>query len=250
MLAAALSQNPMLWRTSPIGTELEAVVVDWLRQGLGLPPSFDGLLTDTASTSSLIALAAAREAAGLDAATRGLAHHGQVGEPGAPRVYASAEAHSSIEKACMTLGHRQDRIRPDRDERALRAATRSARSGDRGRPGGGPDPDCDRGDARDDRVDIGRSGGCHGRHRRTRRRLAPRRRGLRRGDRARSGLARTVRRLGAGGLGPRQPAQVAVHAVRRIAPADPPDGSAPGRLQCGPGVPANARPEHRGPRLQ
>ncbi len=104
MLAAALSQNPMLWRTSPIGTELEAVVVDWLRQGLGLPPSFDGLLTDTASTSSLIALAAAREAAGLDAATRGLAHHGQFGEPGGPRVYASAEAHSSIEKACMTLG--------------------------------------------------------------------------------------------------------------------------------------------------
>jgi aromatic-L-amino-acid decarboxylase len=101
MLAAALSQNPMLWRTSPIGTELEGVVVDWLRQGLGLPPSFDGLLTDTASTSSLIALAAAREAAGLDAAERGLADRDDVG---AGRVYASAEAHSSIEKACMTLG--------------------------------------------------------------------------------------------------------------------------------------------------
>jgi aromatic-L-amino-acid/L-tryptophan decarboxylase len=101
MLAAALSQNPMLWRTSPIGTELEGVVVDWLRQALGLPPSFDGLLTDTASTSSLIALAAARETAGLDAANRGLAEHGEIG---AARVYASAEAHSSIEKACMTLG--------------------------------------------------------------------------------------------------------------------------------------------------
>ena len=60
MLTAALGQNAMLWRTSPIGTELEEVVVDWLRQALGLPEAFDGLLTDTASTSSLIALAAAR----------------------------------------------------------------------------------------------------------------------------------------------------------------------------------------------
>jgi aromatic-L-amino-acid/L-tryptophan decarboxylase len=67
-LTAALGQNPMLWRTSPIGTELEGVVVGWLRQALGLPDAFDGLLTDTASTSTLIALAAAREAAGLDAA--------------------------------------------------------------------------------------------------------------------------------------------------------------------------------------
>jgi aromatic-L-amino-acid decarboxylase len=101
MLTAAIGQNPMLWRTSPIGTELEEVVVDWLRQALGLPERFDGLLTDTASTSSLIALAAAREAAGLDVAARGLA-----GRPDVPaiRVYASEEAHSSIEKACMTLG--------------------------------------------------------------------------------------------------------------------------------------------------
>jgi aromatic-L-amino-acid/L-tryptophan decarboxylase len=101
MLATALGQNPMLWRTSPIGTELEGVVVDWLRQGLGLPPGFDGLLTDTASTSSLIALAAAREAAGLETAARGLAGRD---DTEIPRVYASSEAHSSIEKACMTLG--------------------------------------------------------------------------------------------------------------------------------------------------
>jgi aromatic-L-amino-acid/L-tryptophan decarboxylase len=100
-LTAALGQNPMLWRTSPIGTELEGVVVGWLRQALGLPDAFDGLLTDTASTSTLIALAAAREAAGLDAAARGLAARDELGQP---RVYASSEAHSSIEKACMTLG--------------------------------------------------------------------------------------------------------------------------------------------------
>src|SRR6478735_6668468 len=71
MLTAALGQNPMLWRTSPIGTELEEVVVDWLRQALGLPEGFDGLLTDTASTSSLIGLAGARQAAGIEAALHG-----------------------------------------------------------------------------------------------------------------------------------------------------------------------------------
>ena len=70
----------MLWRTSPIGTELETVVVGWLREALGLPATFGGLLTDTASTSSLIALASAREATGLDAAGAGLAGRGHEGE--------------------------------------------------------------------------------------------------------------------------------------------------------------------------
>ncbi|MGH2464889.1 MAG: pyridoxal phosphate-dependent decarboxylase family protein [Candidatus Limnocylindrales bacterium] len=102
MLTAALGQNAMLWRTSPIGTELEVVVVDWLRQALGLPDAFDGLLTDTASTSTLIALAAAREAAGLEASAKGLAGRSELAH--GVRIYASAEAHSSIEKACMTLG--------------------------------------------------------------------------------------------------------------------------------------------------
>jgi len=101
MITAALGQNPMLWRTSPVGTELEGVVVRWLRESLGLPELFDGLLTDTASTSTLIAIAASREAAGLDASALGLARREAFG---LPRVYASTEAHSSIEKACMTLG--------------------------------------------------------------------------------------------------------------------------------------------------
>ena len=101
MITAALGQNPMLWRTSPIGTELEGVVVRWLRESLGLPDGFDGLLTDTASTSTLIAIAASREAAGLDASALGLAGREAFGQP---RIYASTEAHSSIEKACMTLG--------------------------------------------------------------------------------------------------------------------------------------------------
>ena len=99
-LTAGLGSNAMLWRTSPIATELEQVVVDWLRQGLGLPEGFDGLITDTASTSSLIALAAARQVAGIDAAAQGLAGR----DLPSLRVYGSTEAHSSIEKACMTLG--------------------------------------------------------------------------------------------------------------------------------------------------
>ena len=119
MLTAGIGSNAMLWRTSPVATELEQVVVDWLRQALGLPDTFDGLLTDTASTSSLIALAAAREAAGLDASAKGLA-----GRPdlGAPRVYASTEAHSSIDKACMTLGLGREAIVkiPANDKFAMR----------------------------------------------------------------------------------------------------------------------------------
>src|SRR5258706_15964511 len=102
MLTAAIGQNAMLWRTSPIGTELEEVVVDWLRQTLGLPDGFDGLLTDTASTSTLIALAAAREACGADVSARGLS--GRRGAACGLRVQACAGAHSSVAKACMTLG--------------------------------------------------------------------------------------------------------------------------------------------------
>ena len=125
MLTAALGQNPMLWRTSPAGTELEQVIVDWLRQALGLPAAFDGLITDTASTSSLIALAAAREAAGIDAASLGLAGRTEVP---ALRVYASEEAHSSIDKACMTLGlGRASLVRiPTNDRFELRAEDLSA----------------------------------------------------------------------------------------------------------------------------
>jgi aromatic-L-amino-acid/L-tryptophan decarboxylase len=98
MLMATLGANAMLWRTSPAATELEEVTVGWLREALGLPASFEGFYTDTASTSTLIGLAAGREAGTDGAAAEGLA--------GGPplRVYASREGHSSIEKACMTLG--------------------------------------------------------------------------------------------------------------------------------------------------
>lgn len=101
LVAAAFNTNGMLWRTSPSTTELEQHVLDWLRQMLGLPDPLFGLLTDSASTSSLVALAAAREAApGLSARDEGLA------ATGSPRLrlYTSTEAHSSIEKAGIVLG--------------------------------------------------------------------------------------------------------------------------------------------------
>ena len=62
MLVAALDVKAMLWKTSPAATELEQVVTDWLRQMLGLGHGWFGITTDTASISSMLALAAAREA--------------------------------------------------------------------------------------------------------------------------------------------------------------------------------------------
>jgi aromatic-L-amino-acid decarboxylase len=119
MLTAALNSNVMLWRTSPAGTELEQVVVDWFRQALGLPVGFDGLFTDTASTSSMLSLAAARQAAGIDAAKMGLAGRSDVPRL---RVYVSEEAHSSIEKDCRALGLGSEAIKkiPTNDRFELR----------------------------------------------------------------------------------------------------------------------------------
>ncbi len=101
MLSAALDVNGMLWRTCPAATELEVVVLDWLRAGLGLPEGLFGFLTDTASISSLLALAAARETADPEIRSRGMAGRDDL-QPF--RVYASDQAHSSIAKACLTLG--------------------------------------------------------------------------------------------------------------------------------------------------
>jgi aromatic-L-amino-acid decarboxylase len=101
-LAAGLNSNVMFWKNAPASTELEQRMVEWLRRLLGLPGSFDGMLTDTASISSLLALVAARQAVpGLEAREQGLA-----GRPGVPRLrlYASAEAHASIEKAAIVIG--------------------------------------------------------------------------------------------------------------------------------------------------
>ena len=116
-LTAGLGQNPMLWRTSPIGTELETVVVGWLRQALGLPDAFGGLLTDTASTSTLIALAAAREAAGLDASAQGLAGRDDIGEAAGLRLCRGAQLDR---EGVHDAGARPGRAGQGRRQRALR----------------------------------------------------------------------------------------------------------------------------------
>jgi aromatic-L-amino-acid decarboxylase len=101
-LSSALNSNVMLWRNAPSSTELEEVVVSWLRQMLGLPEAFDGMFTDTASISSLLSIVAARHAVpGLGARDEGLAGRAGLGRL---RMYLSSEAHSSIEKAAIVAG--------------------------------------------------------------------------------------------------------------------------------------------------
>src|SRR5215208_672493 len=129
MLAAGVNVQAMLWRTSPAATELEEVALGWLRDLIGLPPSFEGVIYDTASVSTLHALAAAREVAVPDVRERGL-----VGGVGPPRVYCSEHTHSSIDKAVLTLGLGLEAIRriPVDERFAMRAdALRAAIAEDR-----------------------------------------------------------------------------------------------------------------------
>src|SRR5687768_510136 len=102
MLMSTLNINAMLWKTSPSATELEQRSLDWLRQLLGLGDGWFGIINDPASISTLLALAAAREAKPeLEVRQRGLA-----GRADLPRlrVYTSTHAHSSVDKAVITLG--------------------------------------------------------------------------------------------------------------------------------------------------
>lgn len=96
MLTAALNVNGMLWKSSPAVTELEAVTLGWLRQWLGLPEDFFGIVYDTASISTMHAIAAARHAAQPESRTGGLRAD--------LVVYCSEQAHSSVDKAVLTLG--------------------------------------------------------------------------------------------------------------------------------------------------
>src|SRR3989454_4958008 len=101
LLAAAFDNKAMLWRTSPASTELEEVALDWLRQMIGLDKGMSGIIYDTASVSSMHAIAAARE--GVELRIR---EEGMSGRKDLPllRVYASDQAHSSIDKGIITLG--------------------------------------------------------------------------------------------------------------------------------------------------
>jgi aromatic-L-amino-acid decarboxylase len=134
-LAAAANVNAMLWRTGPAPTELEETVCDWLRRLVGLPDGFAGHINDTASIATLLGLAAAREdLAGLDIRQKGLAGR----EVPPLTVYASEQAHSSVDKAAVTLGFGLENLRriatdgefrldPEALERAIDADRREGR---------------------------------------------------------------------------------------------------------------------------
>src|SRR5919106_766130 len=107
MLTATLGAQCMSWATSPAATELEQLVMGWLRQMIGLPDQFVGVIQDTASTATLVALLSARE--------RATAH--RTGSLGMGRidarltVYASSEAHSSVDKAVKLAGYGLEQLR-------------------------------------------------------------------------------------------------------------------------------------------
>jgi aromatic-L-amino-acid decarboxylase len=99
LLAATLNSTAILWRTAPAATELEALVLDWTAQLLGLPSGWHGHIEDAASTSTLAAIIAARRATGRDV------------------VVCSDQAHSSVEKAAQMLGMRVRKVPSDADFR-------------------------------------------------------------------------------------------------------------------------------------
>jgi aromatic-L-amino-acid decarboxylase len=104
LLTAGLGVNAMLWQTSPAATELEEAVMDWLRQMLGLPDDFRGVIQDTASTATLCALLCARERASQFQINKEGFSTWSGPERGSLRIYASSEAHSSVEKGLKIAG--------------------------------------------------------------------------------------------------------------------------------------------------
>ncbi len=105
LLSAAFNTNGMLWKTNPSSAELEETVLNWFRDIIGLPQNFRGIIYDTASVSSMHAIAAARENINLEIREKGMS--------GAPklRLYCSEQAHSSIDKSAITLGIGMEGIR-------------------------------------------------------------------------------------------------------------------------------------------
>ncbi|MCF8512499.1 MAG: aspartate aminotransferase family protein [Rhodobacteraceae bacterium] len=104
-LANAIAAQGMIWQTSPALTEIEQVMIQWLRQSLGLPEGFTGTIHDSATTATLSAVLTMREQAlGFEGNHEGLS--------GAPvlRLYASAETHSSVDKAARVAGIGQNNL--------------------------------------------------------------------------------------------------------------------------------------------
>lgn len=100
LLCAALNTNGMIWKTSPAVTELETLILERLRDALGLPRELFGIINDTASINSFLALAAARESLGLSIRGEGMTGRALP----RLRIYCSDQAHSSIEKGALALG--------------------------------------------------------------------------------------------------------------------------------------------------
>lgn len=106
ILSAPLNVNAMTWRTCPAATELETVVIDWLRQLVGLSEQFEGVVYDTASVGIMHALAVAREEAAPETRRVGLAGRNLR----RLRIYTSDQAHSSAEKAAIALGLGEENV--------------------------------------------------------------------------------------------------------------------------------------------
>ncbi|PUB11815.1 pyridoxal phosphate-dependent decarboxylase family protein [Yoonia sediminilitoris] len=99
MLVTTVAAQCMLWQTSPAATEVEGVMVDWLRQALGLADGFTGVIQDSASSATLSAVLTMRErATGYTGNRDGLSDKGQL------RIYCSDQVHSSIDRACWVAG--------------------------------------------------------------------------------------------------------------------------------------------------
>lgn len=104
-LVSAMAAQCMLWQTSPAATELETRTVDWMRQALGLPQGFSGVIQDSASSATLAAVLTMRERAlGWQGNRQGLAGHPQV------RVYSSDQVHTSIDRAIWISGIGEDNL--------------------------------------------------------------------------------------------------------------------------------------------
>lgn len=101
LLSAAFNANGMLWKTSPAFTELEKAMMNWFRQMVGLPENYWGIIYDTASTSSMHAIASAREQLNLGFREKGMAGRNDVPKL---KLYCSEQAHNSIDKGALTLG--------------------------------------------------------------------------------------------------------------------------------------------------
>ena len=104
-LTNAIASQCMLWQTSPAATEIEQVMIDWLRQAMGLPEGFKGVIQDSASSATLSAILTMRErATGFTGNDKGLSGQGRL------RIYCSAQVHSSIDKACWVAGIGQENL--------------------------------------------------------------------------------------------------------------------------------------------